>query len=358
MTTHWLTGAPVGRGPMPGRAPPTDESGLQPLAAVVQRLGVLLSAGVAPTSGWSYLAEFAEPSVHARVSTIAGAAQSGAPIAEAILAAADLSGDERGAWCGLAAAWFVATESGAPLAATLATFADSLRSLAQNHRDVQTALAGPVATARMVMILPVVGVLFGLALGFNTVGVLFGTPIGVGCLVIGIGLMVLARWWNRHLIQSARPVDLTPGLELDLLAIAVSGGASFSRAESTVAVAQKRFGTDIATASTRVPAVVPGKNAISGADGNSGPGESAPKSKAVRTILDLSSRAGVPAAVLLRSEAAEQRRSARSDAERRAATLSVTLMLPLGLCILPAFMLLGVAPLLIAVISSTVDTFN
>jgi tight adherence protein B len=40
--------------------------------------------------------------------------------------------------------------------------------------------------------------------------------------------------------------------------------------------------------------------------------------------------------------------------ERKAATLAVTLMLPLGLCILPAFMVLGVAPLLIAVISSTV----
>jgi tight adherence protein B len=32
-------------------------------------------------------------------------------------------------------------------------------------------------------------------------------------------------------------------------------------------------------------------------------------------------------------------------------------MLPLGLCVLPAFMCLGVAPLLIAVIASTVTGF-
>jgi len=32
-------------------------------------------------------------------------------------------------------------------------------------------------------------------------------------------------------------------------------------------------------------------------------------------------------------------------------------MLPLGLCVLPAFMVLGVLPLLIAVVSSTVGTF-
>jgi tight adherence protein B len=32
-------------------------------------------------------------------------------------------------------------------------------------------------------------------------------------------------------------------------------------------------------------------------------------------------------------------------------------MLPLGLCILPAFIVLGVVPLLIAVVSSTVGSF-
>ena len=74
-------------------------------------------------------------------------------------------------------------------------------------------------------------------------------------------------------------------------------------------------------------------------------------------MLDLSSRAGVPAAELLRSEAEQLRRDARSAGQRRAATLSVTLMLPLGLCVLPAFMLVGVVPLLISVLSSTLTTF-
>ena len=40
-----------------------------------------------------------------------------------------------------------------------------------------------------------------------------------------------------------------------------------------------------------------------------------------------------------------------------AAVLAVRLMIPLGVCVLPAFMALGVAPLLIAVISSTVAGF-
>ena len=76
---------------------------------------------------------------------------------------------------------------------------------------------------------------------------------------------------------------------------------------------------------------------------------------AVILLLALSRRAGVPAGELLRSEAEEERRAARAEAAARASVLGVRLMLPLGLCILPAFMVLCVAPLLIAVVTSTVS---
>jgi tight adherence protein B len=65
----------------------------------------------------------------------------------------------------------------------------------------------------------------------------------------------------------------------------------------------------------------------------------------------------VPAADLLTSEAEELRRVATARAQEDAAALGVRLMLPLGLCILPAFMVLGVLPLLVAVITSTVGSF-
>ena len=65
----------------------------------------------------------------------------------------------------------------------------------------------------------------------------------------------------------------------------------------------------------------------------------------------------MPAGELLRSEAEETRREARASAAAAASVLAVKLMLPLGLCVLPAFMLLGVAPLLLAVITSTVSGF-
>jgi tight adherence protein B len=297
------------------------------VATLVQRLAVLLAAGVAPPSAWGYLVGNEGDSPASRVDAIARAVGEHIPADDAILSIVGTSTDAAG-WRGLAAAWGVASEAGAPLAPTLADLAGSLRDLAETGRQVQVALAAPIATARMVMALPAVGVLFGMALGFDTVGTLFGTPAGLACLAAGGGLMIAARFWNRRLVRSAEPDAQTPGLALDLVAIAVSGGASTERATRAVERACERSSLALET-----------DRAI------------------IDIVLLLSRRAGVPAATLLRSEAAEARRRARSDGARKAATLSVTLMLPLGLCILPAFMLLGVAPLLIAVISSTVAGF-
>jgi tight adherence protein B len=244
-----------------------------------------------------------------------------------ILAAAEgMPRLESGAWRGLAACWHVATAAGAPLAAALRDYARSLRSLADAQRDAEVALAAPAATARLVMALPPVGVLFGAALGFDTFRTLFATPVGLACLAIGGALMLLASRWNRRLVRAAQPDSAVPGLDFELVAIAVGGGGSLSAARSAVDAALELCGLVVR------------------------PGE-------VDAVLELSRAAGVPAAELLRSEAEESRRAARASAQERAAALSVKLMLPLGLCVLPAFMVLGVIPLLIAVISSTVSTW-
>jgi len=298
-----------------------DAPRLAGVASTVQRLAVLLAAGVPPTSAWRYLAE--SPTV----AGVDAAVRGGMPVAEAIVAQLpDVAVGERAAWRGLAAAWWVAADVGAPLAPSLRDFAASLRSLSEAQREIAVALSAPVATARLVMALPAVGLLFGLSLGFDTLGVLFTTVPGLACLVIGVALMLVALAWNRRLVAAAQPRDLTPGLRFELTAIAVTGGGALDRAVASVTEALRRCG---------LAAV----------------GDEA----GVEAVLDLSRRAGVPAAELLRSEAEESRRSARAEAAARASVLAVRLMLPLGLCVLPAFMVLGVAPLLIAVITSTVS---
>ncbi|MCU1415104.1 MAG: hypothetical protein JWN80_2444 [Microbacteriaceae bacterium] len=226
---------------------------------------------------------------------------------------------------GLVAAWEVATDAGAPLAQTLHRFAASLRAIADNERDARTALAGPQATTRLMMVLPVVGVLFGFALGFDTIGTLFTTVPGIVCFVVGVLLVLLARLWSRRMLRAARAPTAVPGLGFDLVAIAVSGGASIPRALAAVRTAQHA-------------------HRLTPDD--------------VDEILSLSARAGVPAALLLRSAAEQARREARSAGQRAAERLSVMLMLPLGICVLPAFMLLAVAPMLISVVGSTVGSLT
>jgi tight adherence protein B len=290
------------------------------VALVVHRLAVLLGAGVAPISAWRHVAVGASSEVPIAVARADGAA------IPATLAAAAIGSDAltEQAWRGLAAAWAIATDAGAPLAPSLTAYAGSLRALADAQREVGVALAGPRSTARIVLILPFVGILFSLALGFDTLGILLTTAPGWACLIAGIGLMIAARGWTRRLLRGAQPKDAAPGLGHDLAAIAVSGGGALDRAVAVVAAAGATFDISI---------------------GN------------LDATLDLSRRAGVPAGELLRAEAEELRRSARAEAQEATARLAVRLMLPLGVCVLPAFMALGVFPLLIAVVSSTVGAF-
>lgn len=231
---------------------------------------------------------------------------------------------ERGAWAALAAAWAVASETGAPLASSLRELAGALRDDAQLRREVRAALAGPRASAKLVTTLPFVAVAFGILLGFDTAGVLLGNPLGWACLAVGSALLWLGARWNRALAARAAPPNASPGLELDLLAIAMSSGASV---DGAITVTRRAIATHL-----------PGAES----DGRD-----------IAATVRLATQAGAPVADLLRAEAFRQRRTARADGAVRAAALSVRLMIPLGVCILPAFVLLGVAPLMISVITGT-----
>jgi tight adherence protein B len=336
----------------PQPIPPIEE-----VARVAERLAVLLAAGVSPVSAWDYLLPSIPPAppeaeaapltrrgraladaeqAQRSILTAAGrAARAGNNVADAINeATAGLPGQLADAWRALAAAWDVATRAGAPLSGCLRDLAAAFRELGQLHRDLTVALTGPRATARLVMVLPVVALLFGSLMGFDTLRTLLLTGPGLVCLSAGSALMVAAARWNRRLVRRAQAGGPAPGLELDLTAIGMTGGGSLDGARHTARHSAERFGL-------RTPGAV----------------DTATDS-VIDRVLSLSARAGVPAAELLRSEAEQLRRDARTEGRQRAETLAVTLMLPLGICVLPAFMLVGVAPLLLSVLSATLGSLD
>jgi tight adherence protein B len=275
------------------------------VATSVQTLAVLLEAGAVPLVAWRHLAETGDQQAAAVIARV----DDGVPLIPAIEA-------EGGAWVDLAAAWEVATTVGAPLAAVLRMIAETLRDAGAAADDVRIALAEPAGTARLLLWLPLAGLLLGLALGFDTVGVVVHDPIGAACVVAGLLLVLAARLWTNRLLRRARPAPGTPGMTAELVAVALSGGVSIDRALRLVAdSAASRLGDE----------------------------------RRIRTVLDLSLAAGVPAGELLRASAAQERHRARIDGRLRASRLSTRLLIPLGVCTLPAFLLLGVAPLLLSV---------
>lgn len=278
-------------------------------ATSVQTLAVLLQAGAVPVVAWRHLASIGD--VHAE--SIVARIDAGAPLVAAIEA-------EGGAWQDLAAAWEVATTVGAPLAEVLRMIAETLRDAASAADDVRIALAEPAGTARLLLWMPFAGLLLGFALGFDTLGVIVGTPAGAGCVIAGLLLVLAARMWTARLLRRARPEPGTPGMRAELMAVALAGGASIPRALRLVEESPaSRLGDDAR----------------------------------IRSVLDLSRSAGVPAGELLRASAGQERHASRVDGRMRAAKLSTKLLIPLGVCTLPAFLLLGVAPMLLSVLVST-----
>lgn len=278
--------------------------GAQDIAGTLMRLAVLLEAGIAPMRAWMFAAETGD----AVAGGVVVRAAEGAPLAAAIAA-------EGGVWRQVGQAWSIATTVGAPLAGTLRGLAAALRDAAEAADDVRIALAEPAGTARLMAWLPLVAVGLGAALGFDTFTTLLLNPIGIGCLVLGVLLIVAARRWTASLVRRAHPGEGIPGLTAELLAIALTGGVSLERARALVDAGGARRDAD------------------------------------AEELLELSRRAGVPAVELLRASASLSRHAARVDGRLRAARLSTRLLLPLGVCTLPAFLLLGVAPMLLSVMS-------
>ncbi len=118
------------------------------------------------------------------------------------------SGPQRGARASTAdaaaaaAAWDLAQTTGAPLAGLLDSVARTVRAERDDQAALEAALAGPRATARLLLALPVAGVGLGELVGAHPVGVLLTTAPGRACAVGGVVLLIAGRWWMRALVNA------------------------------------------------------------------------------------------------------------------------------------------------------------
>lgn len=212
-------------------------------------------------------------------------------------------------------AWQLCDTAGASAAGLMSSLAEAARDWDRIAADRATALAGPRASARLLCVLPFAVFGIGLLLDLNSADMLFGTVLGWCCVVAGSAAAGAGWWWIAHLLNAAAQTEPAPGFACDLCAQLLTSGLPLARAMNLVSSAWPH-GVDQTEAA-----------------------------------LSLAHQVGMPPVRALRSEAAAQRLAAATQARRRAAELGVRLTLPLGLCMLPAFLLWGVVPLMFAVMS-------
>lgn len=221
-------------------------------------------------------------------------------------------------WRALGACWAVSRVSGAPLGPALEVLAEALTDISRTQRQISAALAGPRATMRLVMALPVIGIIGGELGGQSSVAFLFGTGLGVSVLTLGVAMMLGAWWWLRLLAERATPDPAALGLDLDLFAVATGGGALPERACDLVISVCSDYRLERG------------------------------ETEALERLVALSRRAGVPVAALATASARLRRDLGRTSAEERMAHLGVSVVMPLGLLVLPAFVLVAVVPMAVS----------
>lgn len=173
----------------------------------MQACGVLsgeLAAGRTPAEALAAAADAACGPVRSALHSAASAARLGGDVPAALVGHAERSA-AAGTLRALAACWAVCAQSGGGLSAAVRRLEEGLRAEAAQRRRVEAELAGPRATAALLAVLPGGGLLLAAGVGADPLHVLLETPVGLVCLVLGLGLDGLGLLWTDRLVHRVRP---------------------------------------------------------------------------------------------------------------------------------------------------------
>lgn len=246
--------------------------------------------------------------------------------------------------------------AGAPLATSLERAAEHAEERIDALLGRQSALAAPRATGRILSWLPLLGLGLGVLMGSDPVGVLTGSILGALTGMLGLGLAFAGRRWTAALVHRAEVESTRAGhtggeqalnaptvdtaLVLELLAAQLRAGLAPLAALGALAEALN----------SRPLHAVCQRLQMGSSWGSAWSGSAAGTFGELRDALAPAYTGGAPSTALLLSLADAHRLSERRAAERAAGKLSVALVVPLGLCSLPAFICLGIVPILISLL--------
>lgn len=226
---------------------------------------------------------------------------------------------------------------GAPMADILDAIGDSIDDAQAVAEARRVASAGPLMSARVLAALPLVGIVSALALGASPWQFYTGVTVGRICALLGAAAWVVGIALCRRILARARSVDedTDPALACDLVAAGLACGAAIPRVLDALAAACAR--ESLAWTAQALRLGIPWDEAW----------EETPEwAHPLRDALESSWTSGNAPETMLARSASWERRARLADAKTRAEELSVRLVGPLGACFLPAFLALGIAPLL------------
>jgi tight adherence protein B len=214
--------------------------------------------------------------------------------------------------------WDVAKDSGGNLALALDRLAEVFDSQHKQSAELNIAFASPRASANLILMLPLLAVVFAELLGLPTISSAFETSLGALAVGVGLILLIVARVVSLRMLEKAKPREADPGAFLDAVVIGLSAGLS-PKASSALAQTKSvlNFGEQVS-------------------------GEQ------ISQLLDavsVSEQSGIALTGILSARADALRHRLWNRRRQELAKLTISLLLPLGLAALPAFVFLAVVPL-------------
>lgn len=225
--------------------------------------------------------------------------------------------------------WGLAIQSGGPIALALTRLTQVFDQQLRNQKDVQLAFAGPQSTARLVMWLPPLSLGLAQLVGMNPLAAIVGNPLGALSVSLGAGLMTAGHYWTKRLLATALPeptslAAIDRGAFLDCVLIGLQAGLPLPAARAS---ALEAFEQTFATGPLD-------ENFV-----------------ALDSAAELSRTTGASLTNVLAANAESFRNEQRFEISNKISRLAVRLMIPLGLAVLPSFILLSIVPIAISLLS-------
>jgi len=219
----------------------------------------------------------------------------------------------------------VAKESGSSVANEIDAVAKLVRARDRFTQRIQVAHANPKSTSRLVIWLPLLTLAMAQLVGWDVIGTLSERPIVFVSFLSGLCLLLTSKLVTSRMLKRVQPQETISGFYLLGVALATSGGANLFKAQELVSKTYiEYFGQE----------------------------PPAPELLELDQIEQLVSKTGARVSELLLRQSQSMQDAENLKTEIKIEKLGVRLMLPLGLGVLPAFVLLAIVPLMVTMLGS------